>query len=155
MTSRIRRSLVPPRVAVLGFGDSWSPAKERTWHPNMPMNVYGWVGTASGAYSSCTGSPLYPVSGSHFSGATVWLSDDINWYVSCSGAPDSDELDLCSGALHEFGHLMGISHTCQISATVMCPSLNFGQRRRTLTHDDIRHTEEMYSCHPPPVGGCK
>ena len=133
--------------------DSNGPAHIKG-HPTMPLGQSGWVGTAGGGYHWCE-SPYYPVNGSHFSGANLWVNDsNTSWYVGCTGTPHSSMLDLCGLVLHEYGHLMGIFHTCQSSNVVMCPVLLEGVVRRTLLHDDKRHAEEMYACHPPPAEGC-
>lgn len=126
-------------------------------HPSMALNIGGWVGTSSASYASCGGggTPL-PSSGDHLTASTMWINDDVNWYVSCAGTTGG-LTDLCSVVLHEYGHMMGIDHTCGSGGhTVMCDTpITPGVIKRVLTHDDIRHNEELYSCHPPGSGGCK
>jgi hypothetical protein len=64
------------------------------------------------------------------------------WQVG-SSAPASDQQDLYSVALHEFGHCLGLSEG-DVKGSVMDDVLLPGEMRRNLTTDDIAGRKAIY-----------
>lgn len=75
--------------------------------------------------------------------ADIWLNDD--YQLDATGAPQADEIDLESVALHELGHWLPLAHTTN-GSDVMYPTLGAGQRKITLNSDDIANLATLYPC---------
>ncbi len=81
-----------------------------------PSNVYDcaaalgnnkvWKGAVSDPYYALTGWCVKSGETSHMKSFQMKFRDGINWYAG-TGTPGSNELDLWSGATHEFGHGVG------------------------------------------------
>jgi uncharacterized repeat protein (TIGR01451 family) len=70
---------------------------------------------------------------------------EITWYTGTTGCGAiSNSVYIEDVAAHEFGHLLGLSHTTVVGAT-MYPSVAFcSQINRTLASDDIAGIEFLY-----------
>ncbi|XP_039003908.1 metalloendoproteinase 1-like [Hibiscus syriacus] len=75
------------------------------------------------------------------------LLDIDHTYWSVKSYPNSYELDLMSGALHEIGHTLGLEHTTDPTA-VMFPTLTYGTNKRSLAQDDIYRIQTLYYSTP-------
>ncbi|KAK2967877.1 hypothetical protein RJ640_029871 [Escallonia rubra] len=58
---------------------------------------------------------------------------DEKWSLN----PSRDQVDLESVAVHEIGHLLGLSHTPDIPGAIMYPEFSYGIVKRNLHPDDI------------------
>ncbi|GMI98806.1 hypothetical protein HRI_003549900 [Hibiscus trionum] len=67
-------------------------------------------------------------------GHTVW---------STKSYPAYNEHDLLSGAMHEIGHTLGLTHSPNPNA-VMYHTLDYGTIRRELSQEDIGHIQSLY-----------
>jgi len=76
----------------------------------------------------------------------IWLNDDYKW--DATGSPADDELDMQSGALHEFGHLLNLGHDPDASS-IMFSSLDPGTLKRTLSSLDQAGIQFIYPCNNP------
>lgn len=61
----------------------------------------------------------------------------------------TNAFDLMSVVLHELGHFAGLNHPCQPGScagydSIMVPTLDQGQQRRTPRPDDVRGLNSMY-----------
>jgi hypothetical protein len=80
----------------------------------------------------------------------VWFNDSYDF--DTTGQPDSDEIDLQSVALHEFGHWLVLGHDDN-AAAIMYYAISAGLTKRTLHPSDIAGIEEIYPCEAPPCQG--
>ncbi|MBY5579143.1 matrixin family metalloprotease [Rhizobium leguminosarum] len=72
----------------------------------------------------------------------IQFNKDKFWNLS-AGAPDKDENDLFSVALHEFGHCVGLDDL-KAPGSVMQGRLNAGEMLRELTPDDVAGRNKIY-----------
>jgi hypothetical protein len=72
----------------------------------------------------------------------IRFSSSEKWNVG-EGDPASDEYDLYSVAMHEFGHCLGLDHNA-IPGTVMDENIPLGVKVRELTPDDIAGRAAIY-----------
>ncbi|MCB9161266.1 MAG: matrixin family metalloprotease [Caldilineaceae bacterium] len=75
--------------------------------------------------------------------ADVVFNDLVD--LDTTGAPDGQEIDLQTVALHEFGHWLSLGHDDSQGAT-MYPSLMPGTLKRTLAPNDIAGIGYIYPC---------
>jgi hypothetical protein len=80
--------------------------------------------------------------------ADMVINDYYQW--DTSGSPASNEFDLESVALHEFGHYLHLGHDTDQNA-VMYPSIAAGTVKRTLYQNDIDGIRFIY---PGPANPC-
>jgi matrixin len=75
----------------------------------------------------------------------------IQWH-SGAGAPPAGAFDMESVLKHEFGHFVGLNHTCFVGRPrpVMSDSIGPGVRRRRLRADDIAGFCDLYVANPQP-----
>lgn len=73
--------------------------------------------------------------------ADIWINDDYNW--DATGNPSSNEVDLESVALHEFGHWLSLGHDTEEFA-VMAPTIQMGTLKRELSENEIEAIEFIY-----------
>lgn len=73
--------------------------------------------------------------------ADIWINDDYRW--NATGALGSDEVDLQSALLHEFGHWLILAH-CADSQAVMFAKLTTGTLKRELQPSDILGIRTIY-----------
>lgn len=73
--------------------------------------------------------------------ADIWINDDYVWNVS--GAPGTEEVDLQSALLHEFGHWLILGHVAQPEA-VMFAKLTAGTLKRDLQQPDLQGIDALY-----------
>jgi hypothetical protein len=106
--------------------------------------------------SSIQGSTDWIVSGGNITGASILLNF-ANW-----NSPGQSTIDVQSLLLHELGHVLGLLHSCNGSATdkttapacavaepayliaVMYPALIVGQLRRSLMQNDYSRVNCLY-----------
>ena len=58
--------------------------------------------------------------------------------------PTGNAMDLRGLATHEFGHVLGLNHSDDRSATMFASAINRGQHMRTLHEDDIAGGGALY-----------
>lgn len=75
--------------------------------------------------------------------ADLWINDD--YLVDATGAPQANEIDVESVALHELGHWAPLGHVDAAEA-VMYPVLGNGVRKAALAGDDINRLTALYPC---------
>ncbi|XXG83593.1 hypothetical protein AAC387_Pa10g1315 [Persea americana] len=68
------------------------------------------------------------------------FDSDERWAMN---PPSPEFFDIESVAVHEFGHLLGLAHSSDPNA-IMFPSLRGGQRKVTLSEDDIQGIRFLY-----------
>lgn len=80
--------------------------------------------------------------GHSFAPTVGWthFDSDERWAIN---PPSPEFFDIESVAVHEFGHLLGLAHSSDPNA-IMFPSLRGGQRKVTLTEDDIQGIRFLY-----------
>lgn len=79
--------------------------------------------------------------------ADLWLNDD--YAVDATGAPQANEIDVESVALHELGHWAPLGHVDAAEA-VMYPVLGNGVRKVALASADINGLNALYPCPSVP-----
>jgi hypothetical protein len=72
----------------------------------------------------------------------IRFNSAISWNVG-EGDPKSDQFDLLSVALREFGHCVGLDDA-PTGTAVMSPGLKPGEKRRDLQPDDIAGRNKIY-----------
>lgn len=73
--------------------------------------------------------------------ADIWINDDYIW--DATGFPDTNELDLQSALLHEFGHWLALGHYNQ-PAAAMFPKTSMGVLKRILHASDVAGISAVY-----------
>lgn len=81
--------------------------------------------------------------------ADIWLNDAYNW--DATGAPDADEVDLQSVALHEFGHWLSLAHDTAPDS-VMNATIEMGSLKRELSRNELAGIRFIYP--RPPNSLC-
>lgn len=79
--------------------------------------------------------------------ADIWFNDD--YPIDATGAPQANEIDIESVALHELGHWAPLGHVDAAEA-VMYPTLGNGVRKVSLASDDINRINALYPCSHVP-----
>jgi hypothetical protein len=77
--------------------------------------------------------------------ADIWINDAYNW--DATGAPDADEVDLQSVALHEFGHWLALAHDADPDA-VMNATIEMGSLKRRLHRNELAGIRAIYPRRP-------
>ncbi len=72
----------------------------------------------------------------------IRFNSAVSWHVT-DDDPKSNEFDLLSVALHEFGHCVGLDNVSTGSA-VMSVGLKAGEKRRDLQPDDTAGRNKIY-----------
>jgi len=111
-----------------------------------PDIVIGWVqtdtdlGFTAGDYAHADFPPNCHASFTHPPPSPLHLNDrDFTWSV----APTPGDADVQSVVLHEFGHLLGMSHSSNPNS-VMSPILLLGDQKLVLTDDDLQALLALY-----------
>jgi Matrixin len=73
----------------------------------------------------------------------IQFSTTRKWYANAIGEPGTEETDLLSVAMHEFGHCLGLEHSTTKEA-VMGDMLKTGKSRRLLNIDDEKGRNAIY-----------
>lgn len=98
----------------------------------------------------------YVIADQHIVESETWieLESDIGWNATISGTVAPNQLDLWSGAAHEFGHVVGVGHSTNSYAT-MYPVLSVGDGSHRVLHTDDRTGRcQVYGHAHGYWGGC-
>lgn len=86
----------------------------------------GYGGTLAHAFSPTIGR-------FHFDAEEIWSEN-----------PGPNQVDLESVAVHEIGHLLGLSHDDTVPDAIMYSKFSYGTTKRNLHADDIRGIRALY-----------
>ncbi|OMO69525.1 Peptidase M10, metallopeptidase [Corchorus capsularis] len=130
-----------------------------TWASVIPVNFveaddYGFADIKIGFYSGDHGD------GEPFDGVLGILAHSFSpesgkfhldaaetWAVDFEVEKSSVAVDLESVAVHEIGHLLGLSHS-PVKGAVMYPSLKPREKKVELSVDDIQGVQSLYGSNP-------
>ncbi|MEZ4399025.1 MAG: matrixin family metalloprotease [Kofleriaceae bacterium] len=108
-----------------------------------PVLTFGWYtgdhgdGSAFDGAGNTLAHAFYPPTCGGTYAGRCHFDDDEGW----STAPGPGQFDLETVALHEIGHLLGLSHST-VAGAVMFPT--YGGPRRALTADDVAGIRALY-----------
>jgi hypothetical protein len=77
--------------------------------------------------------------------ADILFNDDRFDFGHANDGGTTAEYDMASVAVHELGHFLGLQHTATTISSVMKPSLNSLEVRRTLTSYDLTSISQLYA----------
>jgi hypothetical protein len=117
---------------------------------NDPVFTIGWAqgdhgdGSPFDGIGNTLAHAFYPppCGGAH--SGKFHFDDAETWALAHGGG----QFDTETVALHEIGHLLGLSHST-VTGSVMFPS--YGGQRRALTQDDIDGIHALYGRRGPPL----
>lgn len=151
-----------PPDAVLAAMQLGASAWSTQAHPNVTLSYAGTITGGTAAYNGRNEVFFRQESPTGAIATTYWWTDstntlidaDVVWYDTYRffvGTDCHDGYFIEDVATHEFGHVLGLSHSLDPAATMVAGTGPCNTEKRTLAEDDIVAIETLYGTAPSPT----